>query len=345
MKQLKLEAHTGVSRILIDESVSNLSKYVRHEKTVIVTDANVHKLYGHLFSNQKVIQIGSGENVKTLHTVERIYRQFLKFEVDRSWFVIGIGGGIVCDIAGFLASTYMRGLRFGFVPTTLMAQVDASIGGKNAVNLMGYKNIIGVIRQPDFILVDFSFLKTLPERDFRCGVSEIIKCALIKNERLFEILEEEWQELMAQKRDVLRKIVSASIAIKTEVVRRDEEESGERRILNFGHTLGHAIEKTSGYPHGEAVSIGMAVAADISTVKDLLTKQDASRIKRLLAKVHLPLQIPCQADSLVKAIKKDKKRQSEDIHFVLLANIGEGKVFKIPYRELEGYIHDLHQPC
>jgi len=163
---------------------------------VIITDKNVRQLYGHLFPVPEVIEIGIGEGVKTLETVEEIYQKFLDLELDRSSFVVGIGGGVVCDITGFCASTYMRGLRFGFVPSTLVAQVDASIGGKNGVNFKGYKNIVGIIRQPQFILVDFTLLKTLPDRDFLCGVSEIIKSALIRNKHLFETLEQEHQELL-----------------------------------------------------------------------------------------------------------------------------------------------------
>jgi len=342
---MKLETQTGISRIYIDEPVKNLSRYVPNAKTVFVTDEKVFNLYSDLFPNQNVIQIRRGEHVKTLDTVDRIYRQFLELEVDRFSFIVGIGGGIVCDIAGFCASTYMRGLHFGFVPTTLVAQVDASIGGKNGVNLMGYKNIIGVIRQPNFILVDFSFLKTLPERDFLCGVSEIIKCALIKSKRLFEALEEKQEKFLTQSRDVFREITAEAIAIKTEVVRRDAEEFGERRILNFGHTLGHAIEKTANYPHGEAISIGMSMASDISVSMGILSKQDAARIKRLLRKVNLPCQLSCEVDALLEAIKKDKKRSSEEIHFVLLAGIGKGKVVKISYPELEECIHDLYEHC
>ena len=341
MKRLELKTSAGVSQVYIDESLKNLLSYLPDQKTVIITDKNVRQLYGHLFPVPDVIEIGMGEGVKTLKTVEEIYQKFLDLELDRSSLVVGIGGGVVCDITGFCASTYMRGLHFGFVPSTLVAQVDASIGGKNGVNFKGYKNIVGIIRQPQFILVDFTLLKTLPDRDFLCGVSEIIKSALIKNKNLFETLEEEYQELLARNKDVLEKVVTDTITIKVKVVERDVEESGERRVLNFGHTFGHAIEKTAGLPHGEAVSIGMAIATDISVIRGMLTKDESRQIKTLLQKVNLPVKIPCDPDSLLDAVKRDKKRHQKDIYFVLLSGIGRAETEEISYQELKDYTHDL----
>jgi len=347
LNQLNLETSTGTSQIYIGESLKNLSKYLSNEKTVVITDQNVWNLHSSFFPPYKAIKIGQGEKIKTLKTVENIYQTFLDLELDRASFMVAIGGGVVCDIAGFCASTYMRGLRFGFVPSTLVAQVDASIGGKNGVNFEGYKNIIGVFKQPQFILVDTALLKTLPEREFLCGVSEIIKSALIQSSALFEILEEKWKKLLSQDKSILDKVITDTIAIKAHVVQADAEETGERKILNFGHTLGHALEKQKAIPHGEAVSIGMALATDISVARGLLAQYEASRIKTLLQKINLPTQIPSNIDSisLMNAMRKDKKRHQEDIHFVLLTEIGKAKIVKISYQELKEHIHDLYKPC
>lgn len=307
----------------------------------MITDETVKSHYGVVFSDLPTIAIGQGEKIKNLDTVKRIYREFLKLEIDRSSQIIGIGGGIVCDVSGFAASTYLRGLTFGFVPTTLLAQVDASIGGKNGVNFQDYKNIIGVFRQPRFVLCDPEVLGTLPEKELQCGIAEIIKHALIKDSSLFKLLEREWNALLSLDKPSVEKIVSESIRIKAEVVQADALEAGERRKLNFGHTLGHAIEKEYRLPHGEAVSIGMVMAAKISESMGLLKGKDTELIINLLSKFGLPTQLPSEAGPLMKAVKKDKKREGEKIHFVLLTEIGNAKVIKISYPKLEELIHDL----
>lgn len=341
MNRVDILTPVGHCTIFVDESVENLAALHGTKRCVAITDTRVRRLYAPLFGDYDVIEIGAGEKRKTLQTVEKIYRKMLALETDRSCFVLGIGGGMVCDIAGFAASTYMRGIPFGFVPTTLLAQVDASIGGKNGVNLDGFKNIVGVFNPPRFVLVDFEFLKTLPQNELLCGAAEIVKHALIQNASLFDYLEDHWRSLLSLQRNVLEKAVHESIGIKSRIVRRDVQEGGERRKLNFGHTLGHAVEKTSGLKHGEAISIGMAVAADISVAKGMLGTEAAQRIKTLLSNMGLLNRSELDKKSLVKAVDKDKKRQDDQIHFVLLSEIGAAKVTKMSYRELEGYIHDL----
>lgn len=341
MKRFQIQTSTGNCEIVYNESVKNLKNYLNNESPIVITDRNVGRLYGHLFSDYEVIEIGCGERIKNLRTIENIYQRFLELERDRSSFVLGIGGGVVCDIAGFSASTYMRGLRFGFVPSTLLAQVDASIGGKNGVNFKGYKNIVGVFNQPEFIFLDFDFLKTLPKKELLSGLSEVIKHALIANPSLFSFLEKEWPALISLHDQAIEKGVVESIMIKSQIVQTDAKEKGERKKLNFGHTLGHAIEKASGLPHGEAVSIGMVFASEISARKGLLSAKDAGRINILLQNLGLPTQIPVSKELLIDAVKKDKKRQREDIFFILLSKIGEAKIEKMPYEELEGYINDL----
>ncbi len=193
-------------------------------------------------------------------------------EIDRTAFIVGIGGGIVCDITGFVASTYLRGVRFGFAATTLLAQVDASAGGKNGVNFSGYKNMVGMFNQPEFVICDPEVLQTLSERDRGCGLAEIVKHAAIADDGLFCYLEENVGEVLALSPPTVRRMVYDSVVIKSEIVNRDEKETGERRKLNFGHTFGHAVEKITGAPHGEAVSIGMMVAARLSARRGYLAK-------------------------------------------------------------------------
>ena len=267
MKIIEINSQTGLSKIAVGESLVNIGKYVNGTKTVIITDKNLNHFYNLQFPQWDTIVIGTGEKIKTLETVEYIYRNLVELEIDRSCFIVGVGGGIVCDITGFAASTYMRGLGFGFVSTSLLSQVDASVGGKNGVNFQGYKNMIGVFNQPEFVICDPVMLKTLPQEELLSGFAEIVKHAAIGNSDMFSFLENNFQKALDLDAQILGKLVYDSVKIKAAVVRRDEKEEGERRKLNFGHTLGHAIEKTIGIPHGEAVSIGIVFAADLSIKK------------------------------------------------------------------------------
>ena len=341
MRVIKLSLTTGECEVLLGESIANLKNYCNAEKLAIITDRNVRSIYGHLFPAAEVIEIGLGEESKTLETVNMIYERFLQSGLDRSSTVVGIGGGIISDIAGFAASTYLRGLCFGFVPTTLLAQVDACVGGKNGVNFKGYKNLIGVFRQPQFCILDFGLLKTLPERELRCGMAEVVKHALIGDPTLFSYLEENSASALSLHRTVIEKIVHDSLVVKIKIVSADETEKGERRKLNFGHTFGHAVERTLGIPHGEAVSIGMVVAARLSVSMGMLAKKDGERIEALLEKIGLPTAIKGDKEAIFDAIEKDKKRENENINFVLLEGIGKAKVAEISIRELEGIVNDL----
>jgi len=278
---------------------------------------------------KQVVTIGQGEDIKNLDTVAGIYQQLLQAGADRSTCLVAIGGGIVCDIAGFVAATYMRGLRCGYVATTLLAQVDASVGGKTGVNYRGYKNIIGAFNQPAFVICDTALLRSLPEEEISSGFAEIIKAAAIADADMFAYLEAHVSEALNLDPDVIKKLVYESIRIKAAVVNRDEHEAGERRKLNFGHTFGHAIEKTSDFSHGQAVSVGMCIAAQLSVERDLLTPAAVNRMTALLDKMGLPLQAPVDVDLLWDALLKDKKREQNDIHFVLLERIGKAVVERL----------------
>lgn len=340
---LKLSSPERQSTIFSDR-LSELEGHCRVKKIAIITDERVRDLYGSLFPSSAVtIEMGRGEQFKTLRTVELIYEGFLEHRVDRSWLIVGIGGGIVCDVAGFAASTYLRGLSFAFVPTTLLAQVDASMGGKNGVNLRGYKNQVGTFNQPEFVLCDFGVLRSLPPEELRNGFAEVIKHSLIADDRLFSFLETNADEALALHPDAIERVVFDSLIIKSGIVSRDETEKGERRKLNFGHTVGHALEKVCGLRHGEAVSVGMLVAARLSLRKGLLSEDDVQRIQRLLVTFDLPVGVRADAILIQEALWKDKKREDGHIHVVLLDGIGKARVEPLAMNELNEAIDDLCQ--
>ena len=338
MKKIQIKGRTGASAILVNESMQNIARYLPDEHVIIVTDDIVRRFYGNAFPSADVIQIGSGENIKTLDTVADIYDRLIRLKADRTTFLLGIGGGIVCDIAGFVASTYMRGIRFGYVATTLLSQVDASVGGKNGVNFGGYKNMVGVFNQPEFVACDMSLLATLPEKEISCGFAEIIKHAAIADSDMFAYLETHHEKALSLELTVIEKLVYDSVAIKAAVVGKDEKEKGERRKLNFGHTFGHAIEKTTGISHGEAVSLGMVMAAAISVQKGLLSPAEEIKLCGLLKTYRLPLRWQLNKASLWDALQKDKKRESERMHFVLLKGLGKAVIEQLPMNAVKGYL-------
>ena len=338
MQRILIDGSSGSSQILVGERLENLPRYLPRAKTVIITDTHVNDLYGHLFPANDVIAIGCGEEIKTLDTVRRLYERLIDLEVDRSGFIVGVGGGVVCDIAGFVAATYMRGVRFGFVSTSLLSQVDASVGGKNGVNLSGYKNMIGVFCQPEFVLCDLSMLSTLPGREIHCGMGEIVKHAVISGAGMFEYLEENHQGAVALDLPVIEKLVHQSVMIKSAVVNRDEREAGERRILNFGHTFGHGIEKTTDLSHGEAVAVGMVLAGTLSQQMGLLKPPVLQRLRTLLEKLRLPTRIPTDPELIIDALHKDKKRQGRHLHFIALEDIGRVSVRSVTLERLEAAV-------
>jgi len=339
MKTITINADSGPSRILIGERLENLQRYIPVARPIVITDVNVGKLYPLDSMPAEVITIGTGEAIKTLDTVQEIYAQLLSIQADRSSFIVGVGGGIVCDIAGFVASTFLRGVRFGFAATTLLGQVDASVGGKNGVNFQGYKNMVGLFHQPEFVICDPELLKTLPRKEIACGLAEIVKNAAIADSDLFAYLEQNYSDILALNSRAIEKLVLASVTIKSSIVGRDETEKGERRKLNFGHTFGHAIEKVTGISHGEAISRGMAVAAALSVKKGLLTADADKRLRTLLNHLDLPTQFGSEHQAVINAIAKDKKREGSWIHFVLLNGIGSAIVDKITLDELKDAIH------
>lgn len=344
MRRIDIKDTAKPSTIYIGERLENLSGYLPARRRVIITDTHVLSLHGDRFPPGEVISIGTGEPIKTLETVQDIFRRLIDLEMDRSSFMVGIGGGIVCDVTGFVASTYQRGLRFGFAATTLLAQVDASVGGKNGVNFKGYKNMVGVFNQPEFVLCDPATLTTLPAREIRCGMAEIVKHAAIASPGLFDFLETHAEDALALEPAVVERLVAESVEIKAGVVSRDERETGERRKLNFGHTFGHAIEKTTGVNHGEAVSAGMVAAARLSVQRGHLDIEGEKRIERLLHRLDLPVHVTIDLEAVIDALRRDKKRESENLHFVLLDAIGKAVVENISLARLQELAPQLMTP-
>ena len=339
MKTLEIHGSTGDSFIYVGEILRNLEKYIPSKNVILITDKNVKQFYENDFPPHPVITIDTGEKIKNLDTVRDIYEKLVAVGADRSTFIVGLGGGIVCDIAGFVASTYLRGVRFGFVSSTLLSQVDASVGGKNGVNFKGYKNMVGVFNQPEFVICDLNLLNTLPEKEILNGMAEIVKHGAIEDADLFAYLEEHSQKALSLDIEVIEKLVYDSIVIKSAIVNQDELEKGARRKLNFGHTFGHAFEKTTAVPHGEAVSVGMVMASALSVKRGRLSAEDAGRIKTLLQRIGLPVNIHAEGKRVFDALKKDKKRKGDHIYFVLLNEIGNAFVDQIPINELEAVIY------
>lgn len=314
----------GESRVYIGPAGELLPGVLPEGRVVVVSDTEVDRLYRPLWASRDTVLIGTGEGIKTLQTVETIYRRFIELGVDRSTFVLAVGGGIVTDAAGFAASTYMRGLDFGFVSTTLLGQVDASVGGKNGVNVDGYKNMAGTFTQPQFVICDPALLATLPDREFRAGLAEAVKAAVIADEELFARLEGAAFEELRRNADLLSDVISAAIRVKADIVERDEREGGERRKLNLGHTLAHAIEKSSDrMNHGEAVAVGTVLIARAAVRLGVLAAADCDRIEALLAKLGFVLEPPVGMDRLLREVAKDKKNKDGELRIVLPTRIGD----------------------
>ena len=280
--------------------------------------------------------IGLGETNKTLATAQRLYGELLNLGADRSTFILGFGGGIVTDVTGFVASTYMRGLSFGFVASTLLAQVDASVGGKNGVNFEGYKNMVGTFNQPDFVLCDLSLLDTLPEREFKSGLAEIIKSGLIADPELFKLFETHTLKEFRENRTLLLEAVHRAVRVKADIVERDEREQGDRRKLNLGHTFAHAIEKsTREYLHGEAVAIGLVMIAALSVQQGTLTQEEADRVRAVVEKMGLPVQSGVELPQLLQALKLDKKKAAKSVNFVLMDGLGTCQIRPFTFEEID----------
>lgn len=334
MKTLKFKGRSGTCQILIGESFENIGKYCDKEKTIILVDSNVNRLHSQKFSGMRTIIIDAGENSKSHENAANLCRRLLELGADRKTFILCIGGGVVCDLGGFVASTFMRGIKFAYVPTTLLAQADAAIGGKNGINLDHYKNIIGTFTQPKFCLVDTDFLSTLPQNELSNGLAEIIKHGIISDPKLLDFIEKNHSAIFSRDKKTLLRLVEQSIKIKAKIAGADELEAGQRALLNFGHTVGHAIEKVTGIEHGKAIAIGMVAEARLSALKCGFAQKDTERIMHVLKIAGLPTVTDAEPQNLVLAMKKDKKNADGQIRAVVLKKLGSAKLAPAGENEL-----------
>jgi 3-dehydroquinate synthase len=322
---------------LLDRLGSGCARLKLGARCAIITDTDVGRRFAKPAFNSlaragfspALIVVPAGETTKNLKMVQTCYERLAAHRLERKSFVVALGGGVVGDMAGFVAATYLRGIAFVQVPTTLLAQVDSSVGGKVGVNLKAGKNLVGAFYQPRLVLCDLDTLKTLPDRDFRTGLAEVIKYGVIYDAKLFVLLERDLPKLLRRESQSLASIIARCCEIKAEVVSRDETEGGQRAILNFGHTVGHAIEVVSnygGFLHGEAISIGQITAAKISNRVLNLPKRDVRRIENLFQRAGLPTQIKLnsvQRRKLFAVMRLDKKVSGGEIKFVLAKRIGK----------------------
>ena len=306
-------------------------------RCAVITDANVGRRFAKAALKSLsasgfepvLVTVPAGEKSKRLAVVEKCHDQLAAHRLERKSFIVALGGGVVGDLAGFVAATYLRGVPFVQVPTTLLAQVDSSVGGKTGVNLTAGKNLVGAFYQPRLVLCDLDALKTLPKREYLSGLAEVIKYGVIYDAILFAQLERNLPKLLQREAAALRTVIARCCEIKAEVVGQDETESGLRAILNFGHTIGHAIENSSGYGkflHGEAIAIGQVAAAKLSHEMLGLPSGELERIKKLLVRAGLPVKIRLDAarrKKLFAAMKLDKKVSAGEIKFVLAQKIGK----------------------
>jgi 3-dehydroquinate synthase len=308
----------GKCFVICDE---NVAKYHSKKLTSLMTDSGMEV---------DTITIPAGEEHKTRQMKDHLEDRLLELHADRQSTIIALGGGVIGDLAGFVAATFQRGIPFIQIPTTLLAQVDASIGGKVAVDHPMGKNLIGAFYQPLRVYIDTSTLSTLPEKEFRNGMAEVIKYAAILDSRFFAYLENNHARITGQDKKVLNKIVTWCCRMKKDIVEQDEKETGLRRILNFGHTIGHAIERLQKYhiSHGEAISIGMVAEAQLFRTLGYMNMSAVIRLRSLLTRYGLPVELPqsISIDDLVNATLTDKKAAGDVINYTLLEEIGKAKV-------------------
>jgi 3-dehydroquinate synthase len=339
MKKLTYKFSNSSVDYWLAGGISHLKKITDQKNSIIITDENVYNAHTKRFKGWNSIVLKPGEDYKVQSTVDAIIEQLIAMEADRKTTLVGVGGGVITDITGYVASVYMRGISFGFVPTTLLGMVDASIGGKNGIDVGVFKNMVGIIRQPKFILHDMVFLNSLPQREWENGFAEIIKHATIKDAAMFRELETNTFKKYQGRQKSICELVQRNAIIKTKVVQQDEFEKGERRLLNFGHTLGHALENQYELSHGQAVAIGMTYASVIS--QKITGFKEPGRVAGLILKYDLPTFADFNKQKVFDVLKMDKKRERKEMNYVLLEKIGKGVVKSIPLKQLENIIQEL----
>jgi len=344
MQTVNLDLTTKSYNIKIGSKIinySNLEKFVSNKEVLLIHDSAINealiikfkKLINEETLKLESIKINANEQNKSQETLSKIHSTLIENKFSRDCLIIGLGGGIVCDISGFAAATYQRGVDFFLIPTTLLSQVDASVGGKTAINHPKGKNMIGAFHQPLGVLADLAFLSTLPKREISCGLSEMIKHGLIRDIGYFSWLEENIEQIIELDSEITEEAISRSIKIKAEIVREDEKEKSIRALLNFGHTFGHALELIGdfkNYNHGEAVAIGMIMALEMSVRIGNITQQDCERVKQLFnrAKIDTKIRKTINSLDLYECMLGDKKKRGNVLNLVVLENLGRAKSVK-----------------
>lgn len=340
---------------LLDRAGALIAELGDFSRLIVVTNPTVRALYGERLEaalgsehEQVWIEIEDGERFKSLDAVASIWDQALAARADRNSVVVALGGGVVGDIAGFAAAGLLRGVRFVQIPTTLLAQVDSSVGGKTGVNTAQGKNLVGAFHQPSLVLADTQTLASLPDREYRAGLAEVVKYGVILDEPFFTLLEKEAAGLAERDPELLVEVVARSVELKAEVVTQDEHEAGLRRILNFGHTVGHAIEKAGSYErflHGEAVAMGMGVAMDISVRLGCCQAEEADRLQQLLDGLGLESGLPRDLglEVLHDAIAQDKKVAREHVVFIVCETIGRVAERKLSPATITGFLAEARE--
>ncbi len=324
-----------------EQSIKGVDSFSKRENTIIITDENVLLHYAIFLEGRKIIVLPPGENAKSFASIEIIIQKLIDFKVTKDFLIVGFGGGVVTDVTGFVASIYMRGLKFAFMPTSLLAMVDAALGGKNGINFGQQKNIIGTIQQPKWIIFDRTMLYTLPQKEWVNGFAEIIKYGVILDERLFRLLQQHTLEEFQDKHYLTSKLLYICTHIKTLIVEQDEKDNGKRRLLNFGHTLGHAIEKLENIPHGFAIAKGMVAALKISEEINNFNSSFKDEVVALFKKFGLPHIFDSNKEAVFNILTLDKKREGDTIHFILANKIGEGAVVPIGITQLNDLIEQV----
>jgi 3-dehydroquinate synthase len=335
-----------ISSHIIAKLPAILSREKSNKRCVLITDTHVAKLYAQqvvgCFADQgfhvEVVEFPAGEQSKSLQTFERIISSMVALGVGRDWQVIALGGGVVGDLAGYVAASYMRGVSYVQVPTTLLAQVDSSVGGKVGVNHPAAKNLIGAFYQPKLVLIDTDFLKTLPQREIVCGFAEIVKYGVIYDRDFFRFCETHHSKILSLDEKKLIHAIERSCQMKAEIVSKDEKDVGAREVLNFGHTIGHAIEASLGYEsinHGEAILWGMLIESYIARALGIFQAAEFARFERFLAQIPLKASIDCIEQIKIHAkIALDKKVRNAKVRFVLPVSLGRAEVVENIDRDL-----------
>ena len=338
MRKEVLKFSTKAVEYVFNGSFDQLPLMYPRDKLVMVTDENIFKLQQEKFKDFAVIKLPAGEEFKQQRTVDDIIMQLLEMQADKQTILVGVGGGVITDMAGYAASIYKRGIKLILAPTSILAMVDAAVGGKNGIDVGPFKNMVGTVYQPDHLIFDYSFLQTLPEEEWVNGFAEIIKHACIKDALFFEFLQTKSVEDFKNDPTALAELIEKNISIKSKVVLEDEFETGDRKLLNFGHTIGHAIENLYDLPHGHAVSIGMVAACTISQEITSFPQESTQKIIGLLERYQLPVKLAFDKESVWDILLMDKKRADNNMNFILLDKIGTASIKSIPLPQLKDLI-------